>query len=529
MKPYSLYNDDIWHRYTEKFGTTPEEFQIKSYAHFDNPFNFLKKNKEVQDLVSDNSLKKVAQHAFLPFVKILAKTPRYKYQENEQVYELETKIRPIAFASHFDTYLYGFYSFAITEKYQDYIKNRGFDDSIIAYRTDLNGKCNIQFAKEVFQRIKEFTDAGRTCTAIALDIKGYFDNIEHNILKTEWAKVIGESELPIDQYNVFKSLTKYSYVSKNSILRNFGINLKNFGKKWHSLLDLIDNSIGGKSFQDKFNLLRRRRLISVNLPKNEDGTLSNRGIPQGSPMSALLSNIYLIEFDEWLNRLTKDNNWIYRRYCDDLLIICETEEANNLYEEVKKKIVNYKVKIQAKKTDIIEFKANSKGKIRGINKAEIDKTIAVINPINEHRYYKNLQYLGFEYNGTNIYIRHTSLSRFFRKAKGRITKSVMMAYSSKSTVKKIYKKGIYEKYSHIGRRNFIQYARNAASKTYSNSRGIVREGMDSISIKRQIAAHFSIIEREILKTSGTRYISKAKKNDKRKLLGKKTKKVIYKR
>jgi len=529
MKPYSLYNDDVWNRYTEKFGKTPEEFQIKSYLHFDTPFNFLEKNKEIQAIVSDDSLTNVAQYAFLPFVKILVKTPRYKYQENEQVYELETKIRPIAFASHFDTYLYGFYSFALTEKYQEYIKSRGFDDSIIAYRTDLSGKCNIQFAKEIFRKVKEFTSTGKTCTAIALDIKGYFDNIEHTILKREWAKVLDQPELPIDQYTVFKSLTKYSYVNKNSVLRHFDIDLKISRKKWKCLLDLIDNSIGGKTFQDKFNLLRRRRLISLNLPKKEGGILSNRGIPQGSPMSALLSNIYLIEFDEWLSELTKKRGWVYRRYCDDLIIICDTDAANDLYEEIKSKISNYKVKIQTQKTDIIEFKSNSKGKIRGVDKAEIDRRKISINATNEQAYYKNLQYLGFEYNGSNIYIRHTSLSRYFRKAKGRIVKSVMMAYNNKSAVKKIYKKGIYEKYSHIGRRNFIQYARNAASKTYSNSRGVVREGMDSISIKKQIAAHFSIIQSEVRKTSLSRFTNKTEKNQKRILLRKKTKKVIYKR
>ena len=218
-----------------------------------------------------------------------------------------------------------------------------------------------------------------------------------------------------------------------------------------------------------------------------------------------------------MNKLTKNQGWVYRRYCDDLLIICDTEAANDLYEDIKAKIATYAVKIQTKKTDIIEFRLNSKGKIRGINKAAIDATKTVISTSNEQLYYKNLQYLGFEYNGTNIYVRHTSLSRYFRKAKGRIVKSVMMAYSDKSNVKKIFRKGIYEKYSHIGRRNFIQYARNAASKTYANSRGDVREGMDSPSIKKQISAHFSIIEREIKKTSGSRFINKTEKKQKRDL------------
>lgn len=528
MKQFSLYNEDIWARFCEKIGSSPSKFKLKTYVHFDKPFNFLKRSKEIKRLVSDPSLQKIAHHAFLPFVKILFKIPKYKYQETEHTYELETKVRPIAFASHFDTYLYSFYSFAINEKYQAYIKQRGFDESIIAYRTDLNGKCNIQFAKEVFKRIKGFGEAGKSCTVISLDIKGYFDNIEHNILKTEWAKVLGENQLPIDQYTVFKSLTKYSYVNKNSILRHFYTDFKKNSQEKSSLLDLIDRDINGASFNDKFNLLRSRNLIALNRPKKGIDTLSNRGIPQGSAMSALLSNIYLIEFDDWLFKITKENGWFYRRYCDDLLIICDTDAENSLYKQIIEKILDYKVEVQTKKTEIIEFKLNSKNQIRALDKIASSNDNVIINLTNEHLYYKNLQYLGFEYNGVNTYIRHTSLSRYFRKAKARITKSIIMAYSHKSIANKIYRKSIYEKYTFIGKRNFIQYCRNAANKTYTNSQGVVRDGMDSISIKRQISAHFSIIEREIDKTSKQYFCNKTKINRRRSEAGKRIKAVVQK-
>lgn len=65
----------------------------------------------------------------------------------------------------------------------------------------------------------------------------------------------------------------------------------------------------------------------------------------------------------------------------------------------------------------------------------------------------------------------------------------------------IGRKKLYTKYSHFGRRNFISYAQNAAKKEYSNYKGDKRNGLDSISIKRQLSAHFSFLEREINKTS----------------------------
>ena len=116
------------------------------------------------------------------------------------------------------------------------------------------------------------------CSAIALDIKGYFDNINHSKLKEMWCKVIDESDLPIDQYKVFRSLTKYSYVNYSSFLKHFDINLKAIEKEqagkhkskkkipkgYQSLFDLIPDSIVGSKFHDKMELLRQRKLVTIN-------------------------------------------------------------------------------------------------------------------------------------------------------------------------------------------------------------------------------------------------------------------------
>lgn len=287
--------------------------------------------------------------------------------------------------------------------------------------------------------------------------------------------------------------------------------------------------MAGKSFKNKFDLIRKRRLLVTNLPKKmKDGTVEYRGIPQGSSMSALLSNIYLIDFDEWLFDLGKKNNFKYYRYCDDLLIICDTKDAKTFNDLVLKEIKKYKLVIQDKKTEYLEFKHNSKGKIRSFNKKKINIENASLTNANEQKYYKNLQYLGFEFNGENVYIRPGSLSRYFRKMKRRIVKTVMMSYSKNGKSDKIFKKQLYERYSHLGKRNFLSYARNSAKKTYKNAKGVEYEGMDSKSIKRQLSAHFGIIKREIVKTSMQRYSQEAGKKQRRKEKGKRRKSRVYK-
>lgn len=526
----SLYTDELWQRYHDKVVDGKEKFVIKKYPQLDPFFDFQKDSHKIKKLVSDSSLKAIANHSFLPFVKILTKTPRFRYQETEKQYALDTKIRPIAFASHFDTYIYGFYAFALNEKYQEYITSKKFDDCILAYRTDLDGKCNIQFAKEVFDIVQQKITTNKSCSAIAIDITGYFDNIDHSILKEKWHKILGIPVLPIDQYKVFRSLTKYSYISKNSILKHFQINLDKYNKHWQSLLDLIPDSIAGSSFKEKFNLLRKRKLIVTNKEKinKTKGTIEHRGIPQGSAMSAVLSNIYLIDFDNWLKVQSIKLDFTYRRYCDDIIIICNTSDVSDINKKLVEEIEKYKVTIQSKKTELIEFKANSKGVIRAFNKSKIIKNNATINSQNEQQYYKNLQYLGFEFNGQNIYIRPGSLSRYFRKMKGRIIKSIVMSYSDKSKKEKILKKQIFERYSHLGKRNFLSYAINSSKEYYTNSSGVKKEGMNSLSIKRQLTSHFSILERGMVEKSLQRYELKLAKRKTKIEAGKRTKEVFHK-
>jgi len=515
----TIFTEELWKEYVEK---VEDDFNLKTYPQFDPYFNFPIDKQRLHSLLSDPTFKRVKSHNFIPLVKILQKTPRYKWQEEKELvaggkYDLETKIRPISFASHFDTYIYGFYAFALNKAYQNYIHKNGFQEVVLAYRSDLDGKCNIQFAKEAFDKVKDAYTQHGECSVIALDIKGYFDHIDHAVLKKMWCKIIDKPDLPLDQYKVFRSLTKYSYVNYSSFLKHFKINLKKLekeqkkkykGKKrvpkgYQSLFDLVPNDINGPSFYNKMELLRKRKLVTIN--RNKDRSLSKNGIPQGSAMSALLSNIYLAEFDKQIFEKGLKEGFVYRRYCDDLLVICKPEKVNGLKDYLMDLINReHKLTIQNRKTDVIDFKTSPSGQMRSY-KREYDKEAETFNSLpNDDENFKNLQYLGFEFNGKNIYIRPGSLSRYFRKMKARIVKSVSMAYSDNSKSDTIFKQQIYSRYSHLGKRNFLSYATNASKKYYVNSQKERKEGMDSPSIKRQIAAHMRILKQEIQKTSEQR-------------------------
>ena len=124
----------------------------------------------------------------------------------------EYKPRNIYYASHTDSYIYQWYAHFLSEKYENYIRANNFSDVPIAYRS-IDGKCNIDFAKEVFDFIK----CQRDSFVFFSDFHHFFDTLDHKILKQNIKKVLDTEELSSDQYAVYKSMTKFRYFDLDDI------------------------------------------------------------------------------------------------------------------------------------------------------------------------------------------------------------------------------------------------------------------------------------------------------------------------
>jgi RNA-directed DNA polymerase len=75
------------------------------------------------------------------------------------------------------------------------------------------------------------------------------------------------------------------------------------------------------------------------------------GIPQGSPMSPLLANIYLAEFDRKIGGRYK----LYR-YADDILALCRTErEAERARKDVEEALKEEGLNLKPRKTKVTRF------------------------------------------------------------------------------------------------------------------------------------------------------------------------------
>jgi len=408
---------------------TPKWYRSRGYLHFDQPIN----QEKATLLVTSPS--RVAKHPFFPLISYVVLSKKISKDQSTGTLNVVTKDRPIAYSAHKDSHIYAYYSQILSEKYEKELIKSNLQDSILAFRA--LGKSNIDFAYEAFCRIKKLGE----CSAVALDFSKFFDTLDHDLLKKSWVNLLGKQKLPTDHFNVYKSLTKYSKVDKTTLYKALSISINN-PKNGRSRV------CNASEFR---SMVRGKGLIETNK--------SRYGIPQGSPISALLSNIYMLEFDKEMKRFVDIYNGYYYRYCDDMLFIVPTELRDTVAGFAVKHVKALKVSINPKKTELRSFK-------------KVGDTL-----ISEQM----LQYLGFMFDGENIYIRSSSLARYSEKMKRGISlaKQTMRKYNDiraekGATEKELFKKKLYSRYTHLGAKNFITYGLRAAKKM-DNSKTIRRQ------------------------------------------------------
>lgn len=414
-------------------------YRPRGYVHFDVPLGQIAAEK----LVTNAEV--VASHAFYPLLRYTVETQKIEKNKSTGLVTVKApKKRPISFAAHADAHIYSYYALLMTDPYEKQLRSTGLDASVLAFRA--LGKSNIQFANDAFELIKQMGN----CVAFATDITGFFDNLDHNHLKKAWAGLLKTQPLPSDHFAVFKSLTKYAYVQLEQVFPVLGISPNKPPRSPERLCSPM-------TFREKI-----RGLVQTNGGR--------KGIPQGSPISALLSNIYLLEFDQRLLAEIERRGGRYMRYCDDILCIVPDGREADLLDLVEGLISEYGLEINKKKTDTIRF-----AKLTGGLKAD-----------------SPLQYLGFTFDGVSKLIRSSAFAKFSDKMRRGVN---LARQSAKKHNKRrpnslpVWKQTLYERYSHLGSRNFIRYGLRAADE------------MGSQEIKKQLRPLWGRLERKIAKAN----------------------------
>lgn len=370
---------------------------LKKYPHFDSWITA----KEAVSLATDPV--RVASHAFYPFIRYVQGWTRFADKGRRG----SRKDRPIRYAARGDAYIFAYYRHLLTTPYEQALKDYGLQDSVLAYRripdpSGLGGKCNIHFARDVFLKIKELGD----CCVVALDISSFFEHLDHKNLYALWARMIGKQKLPADHVRVFLAITKYSYVDKQKVYERLG----HFGPKRKTRSGLVISGYltpfskmpkqlcTGKIFRQKIaGGDGRKSLIKKNFKPY--------GIPQGSPISDLLANLYLLDFDRCVTGWAKTMGGAYYRYSDDILFVVPGNRSTGL--DLMPKVQNL-IKTFGPKLEIKDSKS-SVFELRNLGDRQSCELVQGTQGKN------GLEYLGFRFDGRYAYLRDSTLSNLYRK------------------------------------------------------------------------------------------------------------------
>lgn len=365
----------------------------------------------------------VSQHSFYPFIEFTLESFKVKRTGPDGKLKRISKVRPIAYAAHLDCHIYSYYSLLLTKQYEVELARRNLCDSILAFRS--LGKSNVEFALDAFDAIRKIGD----CEVVALDVTGFFDNLDHFILKDAWSRLLGNTQLPPDHYAVFKSLTKYSTVNLKLLYAVLGVsqNNRNSAPARLCTAEVFRSKVRGSKLVEKHT--------------------QNRGIPQGSPISALLSNVYMLDFDSVLKAYVDSVDGLYFRYCDDILLIIPPDHKANAETLAVTELAKLSLQINPKKTDRVDFSVG----VAGLQAS------------------KPLQYLGFLFDGQRVLLRSASLARYSERMRAgvRLAKATMKKRNEArlqrgDVARPLFRKKLNSQYSHLGRRNFITYGYDAA-------------------------------------------------------------------
>jgi len=112
-----------------------------------------------------------------------------------------------------------------------------------------------------------------------------------------------------------------------------------------------------KHTAEKWVLLYAERWLKARV-QQKDGSILRRvkGTPQGGVISPLFANLYLHDgFDTWMDEENPQNP--FERYADDIVIHCSSkEEAEQLLEKLKARMQQYELELHPEKTKIVYCK-----------------------------------------------------------------------------------------------------------------------------------------------------------------------------
>lgn len=381
----------------------------RPYAHFDYRTDIRKARNYI------SNPENIAHHGFYPFIHYKQIQVKYSKEKGKK-----TKERDICYAAHIDRCIYQYYSFLLNELYNQRVVRDDISQVAVAYRTDLR-QSNIHFAK----RAVDFIRGCAPCYIMIGDFTGFFDHLDHKYLKQQWCSLLSEPQLPADHYKVFKSITQYSTWELLDLLE---------------LNHLKDDKVGRRELNSRRRVLTLEEYKANSNRRHIKKNPNPFGIPQGSPISGLLANVYMLEVDKKVHDFVALLNGLYMRYSDDFIVVipdagAETCQALQTIADVFNKIDG--LTLEPSKTQYFRLENQ---KIENIG------TLFGVPIVDAKRF---INFLGFTFDGKTVSIRAKTTGKYYRRMY-RKAKTIRNSGGCTPDGKHISAKNLYGLYSDQG-------------------------------------------------------------------------------
>lgn len=417
----------------------------KNYTHFDSRVTIGQRWSYITN--PENIIK----HKFYPLIHYVKTTAKYDKAANC----IKKKERDLYYAAHLDRAVYTYYAYKTNEFYNKYIQKHNLDNVSIAYRK--NKGSSIFFAKQAIDRIRR-----ESCYIIVGDFKSFFDTLDHTYLKEQLCKIFHEDRLSKDYYAVFKNVTKYHFCDLDDLIR-LSIE-KNLLNKSNENIRIQEKYNKKYISQQDFNKLSRictpqefRTLVKGNkLIKAHEEI---KGIPQGIAIASVWANVYMIKFDEIVNKNIINLDGMFMRYSDDFIMVIPKKniKEDNLklkYEWVCSEVAKIKLNLEPNKTRVYAYN-HEQETIKNITSKILGTSLINCND--------RLDYLGFTFDGKKVRLRDKAIFKYYYKLYRKINTWSRQVIDGKHR----RKTNIYEIYSlkglkndtkiHFSKGSFIKY------------------------------------------------------------------------
>ncbi|MEO8761347.1 MAG: reverse transcriptase domain-containing protein [Bacteroidia bacterium] len=284
--------------------TKPDEWYISLCKYFD----------EIRGVFKEVDTYLVGKPIIIPEKKKTGKTPEDKADKAH---------RPLAHFRLFrDKILIGQAAKYLT----DVIDAELCNEAAFAFRSRLERKEGITH-HDAIAKIQEFikNNQDKNLWVAECDIKKFYDCVNHTLAKECLSKIIARVEarsIKVDQ----KAIKIF-----NAYLGAYAFNID--VEPLNTIQENIDRNI--EFGWERDNLIKAFYA---------EGITDRIGVPQGGAISCLIANIMMDEVDREVLQIEKrpDENLLYVRYCDDMVIIHTEESGCNAalqrYQEALKKV-----------------------------------------------------------------------------------------------------------------------------------------------------------------------------------------------